>query len=57
MMHTASIVSLTPPGGDFIDLTSVMSSFLSVRSALTADSSAGSASASPASHSSLIACA
>ena len=33
MMHTASMVSLTPAGGDFIDLTSVMSSLLSVLSA------------------------
>ena len=55
--HTASIVSLTPAGGFFIDLTSVMSSRFSVCSAFTAASSAGSASASPASHSVLIACA
>ena len=41
--------------GDFIFFTSVTSSFLRVFSAFTADSSAGSASARPASHSSLIA--
>mmetsp|Transcript_34026 Transcript_34026/g.93488 ORF Transcript_34026/g.93488 Transcript_34026/m.93488 type:complete len:291 (+) Transcript_34026:532-1404(+) len=55
MMHTASIVSLTPAGGDFMFFTSVTSSFFSVLSAFTAASSAGSASASPASQSSLIA--
>ena len=57
MMHTASMVSLTPAGGDFMLFTSVMSSRLSVLSAFTAASSAGSASASPASQSILIACA
>ena len=41
MMHTASMVSLTPAGGDFMLLTSVMSSRLSVLSAFTDASSAG----------------
>ena len=36
MMQTASIVSLTPAGGDFMLLTSVISSRLSVLSACTA---------------------
>ena len=55
MMHTASIVSTTPAGGTFMPFTSSMSAFLSVARALTAASSAGSASARPASQSALMA--
>mmetsp|Transcript_24516 Transcript_24516/g.62062 ORF Transcript_24516/g.62062 Transcript_24516/m.62062 type:complete len:356 (-) Transcript_24516:376-1443(-) len=55
IMHTASIVSLTPIGGVLNIRTSTMSSFLSVASALDAAASAGSAEASSAVHSSLMA--
>mmetsp|Transcript_27172 Transcript_27172/g.68361 ORF Transcript_27172/g.68361 Transcript_27172/m.68361 type:complete len:211 (+) Transcript_27172:2443-3075(+) len=55
-MQTASITSLTGAGGLFMPLTSLMSFFVSVSSALIASFSMGSASCRSLSHSSLMAC-
>mmetsp|Transcript_7047 Transcript_7047/g.26633 ORF Transcript_7047/g.26633 Transcript_7047/m.26633 type:complete len:341 (-) Transcript_7047:3498-4520(-) len=54
-MQTASITSFTPAGGFFMALTSVMSALVSVSSAARASLSMGTATASSASQSSLIA--